>query len=576
MVLVETRSPRPLPEMSPWVTVLSGEDLERRQINFLSDALRTVPGMAVVRSGQAGSLASLFSRGANSDHVTFLLDGRRLTGGFSGLYNLGQLSLTGLSGVEVLRGSSSTLYGAEGIGGAVMLRSGQAPAEGMVSDMGLVGGSFGSFRGDLRNAFRAGKWEGSLGLAASTTENDAPNADFENHAGSFRFAKALDEVWTFDFVGLGYRSEQGVPGPTGTGYPSLVDYQDTEQYLFSPGLVGSGEGWTVRGFYSGSADQVESLTSGWFMHNDFRVRSDQVEVQLEKELSEVWNLTLGGSYARQDFRKKNLGMGANEVDDGWENQALFGLLEYAPTEKTKILLGGRMEEYSDFGNPSTWQLSGRRMLGDSASLFVRYATSFSPPQASDLYGVLGNRNLKAEEADTWEMGVRLGADDGSTGLQVTYFGTNFTNLIQWEGASTDNVGLAKSHGVESILELKLSTQWKGKASYVYLEAMNENEGIRLPRRPRHSGSLGLDYFGESCSCGAEFQFVVDRRDIDGGTWAGIDGEDYCVARTYVSYGLAQDLSLFGRVENLFDEEYEEVDGYPALGIGVFGGLRYSF
>ena len=79
MVVIETRSPVPLSEASPWVTRISAEDLESRQIYNLADALRSVPGMTVVRSGQAGSQTSLFSRGANSDHVTFLYEGRKLT-----------------------------------------------------------------------------------------------------------------------------------------------------------------------------------------------------------------------------------------------------------------------------------------------------------------------------------------------------------------------------------------------------------------------------------------------------------------------------------------------------------------
>ena len=84
LVIVETRSPRPLSETSPWVTVLSAEDLRNRQIHFVSDALRTAGGVSLARLGGIGSQTSLFSRGANSDHVPFLLEGRRLNGGFSG------------------------------------------------------------------------------------------------------------------------------------------------------------------------------------------------------------------------------------------------------------------------------------------------------------------------------------------------------------------------------------------------------------------------------------------------------------------------------------------------------------
>ena len=102
MVVVETRSPVPLSEASPWVTRISGEDLIERQIYNLSDALRSVPGMAIARTGQLGSQTSLFSRGGESNHVTFLYEGRRLNGGFSGTYNLGELSTLGSSSIDCL------------------------------------------------------------------------------------------------------------------------------------------------------------------------------------------------------------------------------------------------------------------------------------------------------------------------------------------------------------------------------------------------------------------------------------------------------------------------------------------
>ena len=141
MVVVETRTPQPLSEASPWVTRISGDDLEQRQIYNLSDALRSVPGMAVARTGQMGSQTSLFSRGGESNHVAFLYEGRKLNGGFSGLYNLGNLSLFNSSSVEVLRGASSSLHGANAMGGTVYMRSSLPSVDSHESQVGFSAGS---------------------------------------------------------------------------------------------------------------------------------------------------------------------------------------------------------------------------------------------------------------------------------------------------------------------------------------------------------------------------------------------------------------------------------------------------
>ena len=188
MVVVESRTPQSLSETSPWVTRISVYELEERQIDNLADALRSVPGMAVFRSGQAGSQTSLFSRGANSDHTTFLYEGRKLNGGFSGTYNLGQIPLTGASSVEVLRGSSSVQYGAEGIGGAIMLRN--EPLMKKVNWKMEVGSNH-SINGAVDYEFSEFGWEGRIGTAIKTTENEQPFSQFDNQSAFFTFSRKL-------------------------------------------------------------------------------------------------------------------------------------------------------------------------------------------------------------------------------------------------------------------------------------------------------------------------------------------------------------------------------------------------
>ena len=129
--------------------------------------------MAVEMTGKMGSQTSLFSRGAQSDHATFLYEGRKLNGGFSGTYNLGQLSLNGLSSVEVLRGSSSIQYGAEGIGGAIMLRS---QPRGEKLNWLMEGGTNHSFFNRINYGFD----QSGYGNALHATDNEQPHSLFDN------------------------------------------------------------------------------------------------------------------------------------------------------------------------------------------------------------------------------------------------------------------------------------------------------------------------------------------------------------------------------------------------------------
>ena len=76
--------------------------------------------------------------------------------------------------------------------------------------------------------------------------------------------------------------------------------------------------------------------------------------------------------------------------------------------------------------------------------------------------------------------------------------------------------------------------------------------------------------------GLGVRYLHDVRDIDGATFSTIQGDDYVVFRLFADYQLTDVIKLIGRVENLMDEDYEEVDGYPALGRTIFAGLGFQF
>jgi vitamin B12 transporter len=566
MVVVETRSPQLLSQVSPWVTIISSEELKQRQIYFVVDALRTVPGLAVVRSGQVGGQTSLFSRGAESNQVTFLLDGRKLNGGFSGQYNLGHLGMGGFSGLEVLRGSASTLYGSEGAGGAVMLRSGQLPRQGVASSVGFSGGAYGTFRGDLQTTFRDQAWSGNLGVSSATTENDRPNADYQNVFGSFKLARALPDGWSVDLVGMGYDVDMGVPGSL--SFPSFSDSQQNEQFLLSPGVSGGGDHWSMQFIYSYSSDEIVNAIGG--NRETDVLHGDQVDALWTWDVMDALSLTVGGNYYEQHFKREG-----GAVDNGLNNLAGFGLLAFSFAEGSEVTAGFRQEDYSIYGGQTTGTVFARQNLVDGVALFGRYAESFAVPTGNDLWGWGGNVNLKPEEIKSWEVGFRFGKDGFSRG-SVSYFSSKYENLVEFWDPDGDWIGImknidkAETEGLELSLLWTVTKAWQVRSAYTYLDA-RKDDGSRLARRPRHAFSVAVDYQGEKAIGGFEWLSVSDR--VDFGL---AEGEDYLVARLYGSYELSSSLNIFGRVENLFDEEYEEVDGFPALGIGVFGGLRYSF
>lgn len=570
MVVIETRTPQSLSEASPWVSRISGDDLDQRQIYNLADALRSVPGMAVFRTGQMGSQTSLFSRGAQSDHVTFLYEGRKLNGGFSGTYNLGQLSLTGVSSLEVLRGSSSVQYGAEGIGGAVMLRS--QPGEEQLKWL-IEGGANDSFFNRIHYGFDQSGWAGSVGTSLNATDNEQPHSQFDNQSGTFHLSRQVSENLKIDLLGVGTKSDINYPGNSKSAFfPIEGQYQEIEGFLVSPGINLNLGDWEIKTFYSFSEDNLIGKDS--FSDTTYQADTNSLDFQINGAFSESVQLTIGGLYEKDSFYKKENSSNLVDINKKADSEGAFALSTFSPSEDFSVTLGIRQDNFSDYGTASTWSGLLEKNLLEDFILVSRYSTSFSPPQANDLYGMWGNSNLKPEEAEAWEVGVKA-FPNKIINLRVSYFDTKYTNLIEWSGSSTANVGIARTKGVESSIEA-VQGNYSSRFSFSYLDAVNSNTHQRLLRRPRILGNFVVQHANDKSTLGLGLKFVQDVMDIDGGNHSTIEGDDYAILRLFGDYQISEGINLFGRIENLMNENYEEVDGYPALGRAVYAGLGFSF
>ena len=133
MVVTAKRLPTDTDNLSGSVSVITAEQIERKQYQVLSDALRDIPGLSAPPSGGIGAQTSVFIRGTESDHVLILIDGVEVTDPAAGnLYEFAQLSLNGVERIEVLRGNYSAEYGSEALGGVINIIT-RTPTENDIS-----------------------------------------------------------------------------------------------------------------------------------------------------------------------------------------------------------------------------------------------------------------------------------------------------------------------------------------------------------------------------------------------------------------------------------------------------------
>jgi len=581
-LVTATRTAAPADTLGSAGEAFDAEEFARRQLTQLSAALGGAVGAPLAASGAPGGAASLFLRGANSNQTLFLVDGIRFNDPNTDYQvSLGGMTLGASDQLEVSHGPQSTLYGGEAVGGVVALRNqrGSGAASATVSaeagSFGTVQGAVSAQAGDARRAY-------TFSASGGHTDNERPNNRFD----SANYALRLDRQVTKDVaVGAtwrGFLGRYGSPGPAigfGANDPDNEERESNQlatvfaELAHAPGLTSHVVlGGQDRRFVSDDGTGETVVTN----------RRAVLDWQSTYVPNEQHRIT-GGLTAEANHTRNN---GFGSINERQSLLAFFAQDEWTPVEHLYLTAGLRRDDFDSFGRATTGRATAAWLTHNSRlKLRASYGTGFRAPSFLDLYGqslfFVGNPNLKAEKARGWDAGVDYYLAGNRGTLSATWFQTELNSLITFDASvfpfTVINTERARTRGLELAGKFSLPGAGEGRLAYTYLEAMNLTSHTRLLRRPRHSGSLDLwRDFGRGFSAGAGLAFAAQREDIDAATFATIDGEDYAVLRVYGAWQVNARLAVKARMENLLNEHYAEVHGYPQLGRGVFAGAEWKF
>lgn len=577
-----TRTPAALTTTGTAVDTISAADLARMQLTGLNSVLTGIPGAPAAASGAPGSITSLFLRGSNSNQTLFLVDGIRANDPNTDYQVvLGGACLGACDNLEVSHGPQSTLYGGEAVGGVIAIRGqrGTGPTRGSFT---LEAGSFGTIQGAA--SVQAGDDRGgyTFSINGGHTDNERPNNGFDSTTYALRVDRRLSAKVNVGATWRGFIGVYGSPGAVigwGANDPDNEERESNQlatvfaEFTPSPEIVS-------KAVLGGQHRRYESFdgTSTTLVKN----RRAVLDWQTTWTASEQHRLT--GGLTAEANHTRNTGFG--DINESQRLLALFVQDEWTPVERVFLTAGLRSDDHDTYGRATTGRATAAWLSADSRwKLRASYGTAFRSPSFLDLYGqsafYVGNPNLDPEKAKGWDAGVDWFLVDKKGMLSVTWFDTRITNLIAFDFAASPstvkNVGRARTQGLQVSGKFSLPGAIEARVAYSYLEADDLTAGTRLLRRPKHSGSLDLWHdFGGGFSAGAGVAFVNDRVDVHAETFANIEGEDYAVVRIYGAWQVNDRLTFKARIENLFDEAYEQVHGYPQLGLGAFAGVEWRF
>lgn len=596
VVVSATRFDIPLDESPASVSVIDSADIDHKQIERVSDALREVPGLNVVQTGTPGQLTSVFTRGLNSAHTQVLLDGIPINQGLAGQFDFANLTTDNIGRIEVVRGPQSTLYGPRAMAGVIQIFTKQGEGNPGIT-LGGEGGSYGTFRESLQSdgstTIQSGrgtqKFDYSLGISRLDTDNARPNNQYRNSAGIANLGWSPNEQLRLGALFMYSNSDAGNPNVITA--PRPFDNLLTEKWLIAPHVdLRVGDWWDHKLIFSYDHErQVNNPNDDGFLFAT-RALFKRITVDYQNDLRPTsWlTITSGFFHTETDAGQERplVLFGPKFISDHPEQTAGF-LEATAKIENLMLVGGGRYTEFNQYGDIWTYRFAGSYKIDKTdTTLHASVATGFSPPSSQDILFRTNTDPLKPEEVFGWDAGIEQRFWDKRVVVGATYFYNDLSNLIGFNGLfDTLNLGAARTQGIETELRATPMVDLTLSASYTYLDTekissadVGPPEGSRLPRRPRNEIYVSGSYLWfNKLRTTIEAKWVNAREELNPNFFGPLrDIEDYNFVNVAAEYEISPHMSIFGRVDNLTGEHYSEVFGFPALGTACYGGMKIRF
>jgi vitamin B12 transporter len=590
VIVSATRFGIPLDQSPASASEITSQDFDAKQIKRVSDALREMPGLSVVQSGAPGQLTSVFTRGLRSEHTQVLLDGVPINQGLAGLFNFADVTTDNIDRIEIVRGPQSTLYGPRALAGVIQIFTKQG--EGIPgATFSSEGGSYGTFRESAQSDGKIDNFDYSFGASRLDTDNARPNNQYRNTASITNIGWSPNEQ--LRIAGLFTYSNSDIGLPNTIFNPRPRDNFLTERWLIAPHVdLRVGDWWEHKFIFSYDEErQVNDPNEDGFV-GPTRALFTRATIDYQNDLRPAsWlTLTSGFFYTGVDagqerpFVSQIFGPQPTFVSDHTKQTAAFLQATVTPITNLIFVAGGRYNRFNQFGDIWTYRIAGSYKIDKTnTTLHSSVATGFSPPSSQDkIFG--NNFGLQPEEDFGWDAGIEQRLWKNRLTAGATYFHNNLSNLIGFSGLfETLNLGAARTQGVETELRAQPIADLIFTASYTYLDAVktsaadiNQLQGARLPRRPRNEAYVSASYLWcKKLRTTVAAKFVNAREELNFGG-PNFDIEDYAFVNVAAEYEINSHMSIFGRIDNLTDEQYAEVFGLPALGRAAYAGVKVRF
>ncbi|MCG8619206.1 MAG: TonB-dependent receptor [Desulfobacterales bacterium] len=599
------------------VTVITAKDIEAKQLPTVEEVLKGVPGIDLAANGGLGTSTSVFMRGSDSKNTLVLVDGIMLNdpSGANRGANLANLTTDNIERIEIVRGPMSVLYGSNATAGVINIITKKGKDKPSFY-AGAEGGSYATWKAYSGASGKKDRFNYSLsashtqtdGFSSANDENDglpdngntAEEDGWKNDTFSGKIGFDITPDFQINLISRFQESEVDTDD-WGDGYSGDRITFNNATFLYDEEPNGLKEARTETTeafnklnvhnfffdrFFESSFNAQLTDTDRQTYHQDGNQEYDYKGEAMDINWQGVLNfnnknlLTFGAGYFKEEMESAsdNIDNADADTKSAWLQDQFFLF------ESLDIVAGIRFDDHEKFGDETTYRVAPSYQVQSTGTILkASFATGFRAPSLYELYSSYGNENLKAEKSEGWDVGFEQGILGNKIKFGVTYFEMQFQDRIAYDfntNAYAHDDGETDTQGVETSLSWAAMDTLDFMLNYTFTDT-KDPDGAELTRRPENKVYFNTRYrFLKKAMVNLDLYWVSDReaissaKDQNGNTVDHLD--EYFLVNLAASYDLTKHIRLHGRVDNVFDEFYEEAWSYATAGRSAYAGVKVSF
>lgn len=581
-----TKSEEKLKNVTANVDVITAEDIEDRKFKTVVEALNSLAGVSISSYGGVGQTSSVYLRGMDSKRTLVLIDGIRYNDPSGNGANFEHLMINDIERIEVIKGAQSSIWGADASAGVINIIT-KSAQDGTHGNASFEYGRYDTKIAKANISHKSENFDAKLGVTRVDTNGfsamapkgkkakDYEDDGYENTSANIKLGYNFDDSnrvsTSYEIIDTKVNFDSSTPDDKISRANTLthlanITYENRNDIALTKIY---GNYTDIKREYSTNTPKYKGIVKEYGVNTSINYLTSS-------------NVTLGADYKKFE-NKANLNKDYNNKGIFISNTNKFF------DDKTIFTQALRYDRYSDFENKTTGKIGIKQYIIEDLNISANYGTGYNVPTFENLFAptvtypawastYLSNPDLSPEKTKSYDIGIEY------KGFSVTYFRNKVNNLISSQKIA--NIG-----GVDIYKPMNLSGDsiFKGteiaykneviedlllNLSYTNLSA-KDKDNKELGRRPHNKFGFGVDYYGIK-----DFHFNVNGEYIgtryDFGNRGGKQTGNYTIWNAVVDYDISKNFSTYLKLDNIFNKDYQIVDGYATSQRAAYIGLKASF